>query len=206
MESKRHAFLTTFQRYVPAAFAEYLTDCVLEANVRFRIVKSRKSKLGDFRLPQGHETPVITINGDLNPYSFLVTALHELAHLDAFRQFGPRIQAHGDEWKQAFRQRLLPVLESGHLPKDLEAALWKSFTNTKASSCTDLQLHRSLKRYDTQQGLVLEQLPHLSHFSLNGKTFEKGLLRRSRYLCTELQTGKSYLVHALAHVQVKNHE
>jgi hypothetical protein len=45
-----------------------------------------------------------------------------------------------------------------------------------------------------------------SHFSLNGKVFKKGNLRRSRYLCTDL-AGKQFLVHALATIEIiENHD
>jgi SprT protein len=200
--SKREQFIKTLNRFAPEAFTEYLTDLILAAKVTFKIVPGRSTKLGDFRVKQGQEKPTITVNGDLNPYSFLVTAIHELAHLEAFRDHGMRIQAHGIEWKQAYRRLMEPVLLSKQLPVDVEKALWKNFTNTKASSCTDLQLSRTLKQFDVKQGTTLEEIPHKSTFHLNGKSFEKGLLRRSRYLCTELKTGKPYLVHALATVEI----
>jgi hypothetical protein len=200
--SKRDQFIETLNRFAPEAFTEYLTDLILSAKVKFKIVPGRSTKLGDFRVKSGEEKPTITVNGDLNKFSFLVTAIHELAHLEAFRDHGLRIQAHGIEWKQAYRRLMEPILVSKELPADVEKALWKNFTNTKASSCTDIQLSRTLKLYDKSPGTTLEEIPHKSTFHLNGKSFEKGLLRRSRYLCTELKTGKPYLVHALATVEL----
>lgn len=186
--SKRDHFIQTLHRFTPEAFTEYLADLILAAKVRFKIVPGRSTKLGDFRVKSGEEKPTITVNGDLNKYAFLITAIHELAHLDAFRNYGWRIVPHGEEWKQAYRKLLEPILVSKQLPHDLEKALWKNFTHTKASSCTDMQLSRTLKQFDKNPGLRLEEIPHKSVFHLNGKTFEKGLLRRSRYLCTELKT------------------
>jgi hypothetical protein len=118
------------------------------------------------------------------------------------------VAPHGAEWKNAFRALLEPVLLSKNLPQDIEKVLWKSFTNTKASSCTDLSLSRVLKKYDESTDQIsLEEIPISSQFSLNGRAFEKGLLRRSRYLCKELKSGKQYLIHALANVQlIKPHE
>ena len=200
--SKREQFIETLNRFAPEAFTEYLTDLILSAKVKFKIVPGRSTKLGDFRVKAGEEKPTITVNGDLNKFSFLVTAIHELAHLEAFRDHGHRIQAHGMEWKQAYRRLMEPILVSKELPTDVEKALWKNFTNTKASSCTDIQVSRTLKLYDKSPGTTLEEIPHKSMFHLNGKSFEKGLLRRSRYLCTELKTGKPYLVHALATVEL----
>ena len=200
--TKRELFIQTLKRFTPEAYTEYLADLILAAKVKFKIVPGRSTKLGDFRVKQGEEKPTITVNGDLNQYSFLITAIHELAHLDAFRNYGWRIIPHGIEWKQAYRRLLEPVLVSKQLPSELEKALWKNFTHTKASSCTDIQLSRTLKQFDKNPGLTLEEIPHKSIFHLNGKSFEKGLLRRSRYLCTELKTGKPYLVHALATIEI----
>lgn len=202
IKSKKEHFIETLNRFVPDSFADYLADLILKANVKFKIVPGRSTKLGDFRIKQQGEKPIITVNGDLNPYAFLITAIHELAHLHAFRDHGIRIQAHGIEWKEAYRKLLLPILETGKLPEGLQKALWINYTNTKASSCADLQLSRVLRKFDLQKTSTLEELPSNSHFQLNGKFFEKGLLRRSRYLCTELKTGKTYLVHALATVQI----
>ena len=207
IQSKRDQFIQTLNRFAPEAFTAYLADLILAAKVTFKIVPGRSTKLGDFRVKSNDEKPTITVNGDLNSYSFLITSIHELAHLQAFREHGWRIQAHGMEWKQAYRQLLEPILVSKNLPENLEKALWKNFTNTKASSCTDIQLSRTLKMYDKNPATTLEEIPHKSIFHLNGKSFEKGLLRRSRYLCTELKTGKPYLVHALATVQIiEKHE
>ncbi|NBR15742.1 MAG: sprT domain-containing protein, partial [Crocinitomicaceae bacterium] len=117
--------------------------------------------------------------------------------------YGSRVNPHGEEWKNAFRELLIPVLDSKQLPKEVEKALWKSFTNTKASSCSDLNLSRALRQHDKpSEAITLEQIPYQSTFSINGKLFKKGNLRRSRYLCTDLNSGKQYLVHALANIKL----
>jgi len=204
---KRTRYTETLKRFAPEVYVPYLVETILQSKVVFKIVPRRKSKLGDFRANLPGELPIITVNGDLNPYSFLVTTLHEIAHLRTFNKHGHRVNPHGEEWKNAFRELLIPVLDSKNLPHVLEKALWKSFTNTKASSCSDLNLSRALKKYDKptlHQTNTLEEIPMHSHFSLNGKVFKKGNLRRSRYLCTDL-TGKQYLVHALATIEIIKH-
>lgn len=207
MDEKRQHFIDTLSRFVPAHFAPYLTDCILNANIQFKIVPGRKTKLGDFRTSPLQKKPIITVNGDLNPYSFLITSLHELAHLDTYRKHGWRVAAHGAEWKAAFRDRLLPVLESETLPADLQKVLWKSWTQLKASSGTDLHLSRALKAYDKKEEThTLESLPLHAEFLLNQKCFKKGQLRRTRYLCTEIGSNKQYLVHALAAVTPIEHD
>lgn len=203
MQDKKLQFSTTLKRFAPEPFVPYLTELILKSKAKFKIVPGRSTKLGDFRIASGEEKPIITVNGNLNQYSFLITSLHEIAHLNTFRKYGNKVTPHGNEWKNEFRELLEPVLLSKLLPNDIEKALWKTFTNTKASSCSDLNLSRTLKKYDADNDtLTLEEIPAQAKFSLNGKQFEKGLLRRSRYLCKELHSGKQYLVHALATVQL----
>lgn len=206
MDEKRQHFIDTLSRFVPTHFAPYLADCILNANIQFKIVPGRKTKLGDFRTSPLQKKPIITVNGDLNPYSFLITSLHELAHLDTYREHGWRVAAHGTEWKAAFRERLLPVLESEALPTELQKVLWKSWTQLKASSGTDLHLSRALKAFDKQETNTLESLPLHAEFLLNQKRFKKGQLRRTRYLCTEIGTQRIFLIHALAPITPLTHE
>lgn len=206
MQSKRQHFIDTLQKFVPAAFATYLADCILGAGVQFKIVPGRKTKLGDFRTHPLQRKPIITVNGDLNPYSFLITSLHEIAHLDTYRQYGWKVPAHGLEWKTAFRQRLLPILESRALPPELHQVLEKSFVRLKASSGADVQLSRVLKTFDQNDEITLESLPKNTHFLLNNKHFVKGELRRTRYLCTEFGTQRIFLIHALAPITPLTHE
>lgn len=198
MQHKRDQFIATLSKFAPTEFTPYLADCILGAGVQFKIVPGRKTKLGDFRSHPTQRKPIITVNGDLNPYSFLITSLHELAHLDTYRQYGFGAEAHGLEWKNAFRQRLLPLLESKQLPSALHRALEKSFTRLKAASGSDLQLSRVLKTFDLQPEIHLEQLPLHAEFILQNKHFIKGELRRTRYLCTEKSSKRIYLIHALA--------
>lgn len=200
---KLSRFSETLSRFTPKEFLPYLAKLIYESRVKFKIVPGRKTKLGDFRYSDLSSKLTITVNGDLNSYSFLITSLHEIAHLNTFQKYGKSVQAHGMEWKNAFRDLLEPVLASKSLPEDIEKALWKSFVNTKASSCSDLALSRVLKKYDVENDTIhLESLVKNTTFALNGKNFKKGDLRRSRYVCIEISSGKQFLVHALANVRI----
>lgn len=201
----RTAVIQSLGKFLPPHFVEYVTDIFLASRVRLSIVRSRKSKLGDFRAGIGNEKHKITINGDLNPYSFLVTTLHEFAHLNTFNKFGRSVQPHGTEWKTEFKRLLLPVIDSKELPSDIENALLNSLVNMKASSCSDQQLYRVLVKYNSGQNkILLEEIPSNSVFLLNGKEYIKGPLRRKRYVCQEVCTNKSYLVNSLAQVSIKD--
>jgi hypothetical protein len=206
---KRKAEVTeVFKKYLPEPFVEMVVDLFLNHPVRFKIVNGRATKLGDFRAGVNGEKHRITVNGDLNPYAFLVTTLHEFAHLHTFENYRNRVLPHGEEWKTAYRNLLLPAIHSGQLPKDIEHALVRSLSNTKASSCTDHGLSRVLKSYDRpKEGVVLlEQLPKNTTFELNGRQFIKGALRRKRFVCQEVYSDRSYLVNALAEVRPINNE
>ena len=49
----------------------------------------------------------------------------------------------------------------------------------------------------------LEDLPEGSSFELaNGRAFKKGPLRRNRFLCKELKTGREYSVAGVAAVRL----
>lgn len=205
--SKKDKIRQQFSRFVPQGFEGMLCDLLFECPVNFKIVNPRATKLGDFRaaLYPG-EKHQITVNGDLNPYAFLVTSLHEFAHLKTFEKFGRRVKPHGEEWKHEYRMLLLPAIRSGLLPSDLVKVLENSLINTKASSCSDIHLTRELKKYDKvkTEVVLLESLHKNATFALQGKEFVKGELRRKRYLCLEKTSNKQYLVHALAEVKPIN--
>ena len=77
-------FSEIFKKYVPIEFASMLADLLIGTNVKFKVVRGRKTKLGDFRYGSDLPKPIITVNGDLNPYAFLITALHEFAHYHTY--------------------------------------------------------------------------------------------------------------------------
>ncbi len=206
---KRTKYQLTFSKFVPECFSHLLAELLVESGVHFKIVKGRKTKWGDFRPRNLNAKPQITVNGDLNPYAFLITTLHEFAHLHTFQQVGLRVAPHGEEWKRNFQQLIAIIIDHPELPPVLRTALNKSFTSLKASSCTDIALSRALASFDQEDPAVipLEKLPKNSKFVLNNRTFQKGLKRRTRFECIELSSNRTYLVHLMAKVQhVKDEE
>jgi len=191
-----------FQKYLPKPFVALVVNLLMHSNVQFKIVKSRSTKLGDFRPLNLQNKPQITVNGNLNPYAFLITTLHEFAHWQTFERYGRKAAPHGVEWKAAFSNLIERIIDHPDLPLTLKRALKKSLKNPKASSCTDLPLNRVLMSFDEPIGeeTVLENLPKNATFALSNRLFVKGNQRRSRVECKELSSGKLYLVHLLAKV------
>ncbi|MBW7867447.1 MAG: sprT domain-containing protein [Brumimicrobium sp.] len=203
MLSKRERISKSLKRYVPEEFIPYITDLMFSQSLSFTVSKPRSTKLGDYSMPHKDKPHRITVNGNLNPYAFMITTIHEFAHLNTHVKHGSRVKAHGDEWKAEFRSLLIPIINMGTLPKDIEIAIIKSINNPKASSCTDLHLSRALKKYDLRQEsmVLLEEVGNNSYFRLKDRVFQRGNLRRSRYLCKEIKTGKQFLVSRMAEVE-----
>ena len=107
---KKSQLIQVLDKYLPEGCAPPVVDLLVENPVHFKIVKPRKTKLGDFRYFNGKM--MITVNGDLNQYEFLVTTLHEIAHLQTHVKFGRKVAPHGREWKMSFillKKRLLDI-------------------------------------------------------------------------------------------------
>jgi len=188
--------LTYLQHYLPDNSAQLSLDLLQRYKVHLTITKERKTVLGDYRHAHNNAAHRISVNGNLNKYAFLITLVHELAHLVTFIQYGNRVQAHGREWKQVYKMLLLQFLGLNIFPHDILTALQSSLHNLPASSCADEGLMRVLRRYDKKEDgmLLVEELPDGALFSLeDGKIFKKGQRLRKRFQCTEVKTGKLYL-------------
>lgn len=168
--------------------------------VHFTISKKRKTKLGDYRHPYNGKPHRISVNGDLNPYAFLVTTIHEMAHLTTFEKYGNRVKPHGNEWKYEFKTLFDPLMNNNALPEDISIAITNYLKNAKASSCSDDRLFRVLKRYDEKRGIRVEELEFGTKFELNGKIFVKGKKLRTRFECREVYSDRTYRVLGLAEI------
>ena len=188
--------LAYLQHYLPDNSARLSLDLLQRYKVHLTVTKERKTVLGDYRHAHNNAAHRISVNGNLNKYAFLITLVHELAHLVTFLQYGNQVQAHGRQWKQVYKMLLLQFLGLNIFPQDIVAALQSSLHNLPASSCADEGLMRILRRYDKKEEgmLLVEELPDGALFSLeDGKIFKKGQRLRKRFQCTEIKTGKLYL-------------
>lgn len=202
MPHKNHLFYQTLQKYLPDNAVHYCFDLWKQHPFHFKIARRRNSKLGDYRYDPVSKSNYISVNGDLNPYNFLVTYVHEVAHLVTYATHGRIKNPHGKEWKRTFSQLMEPLLSDLVFPADLLPVLKNHLSNPKASSCSDPDLYRALRTYDQKHGFqLLSEIASGESFIFHNRLFEKGSLRRTRVLCKEVNTGKRYLIPQVALVE-----
>lgn len=188
-------------KYLPEKSVDLVINLLDKNPCHLKIVNNRKTKHGDFRkLPDGNYQ--ITINNDLNIYRFLLTLIHEIAHLVTFKK-QQRVKPHGIEWKRNFQHLMLPFVNPEIYPSEILPFLANYLINPKASTDTDIKLSFALKQFDkkTDKHFIFE-IPLASTFKHNNKIFVRGNKRRTRYECVEVYTDKKYLFHANAEVDM----
>ncbi|MBK6891159.1 MAG: SprT-like domain-containing protein [Sphingobacteriales bacterium] len=136
--------------YMPQAASPIIANWLIKYNIKLIITNARISKLGDFRVETRfqHTYLSISVNGNLNQYSFLQTLLHEFAHFFTWQKYSHNVKPHGPEWKQIYIDTITPFLTNDFFPDDLIAAIRSNNINPKASSCSNPQLIQALRRYD----------------------------------------------------------
>lgn len=189
-------------QYMPALAAPIIAKWIDYFQCEFKIAKRRATKLGDYRHPYNGQGHKISVNNNLNQYAFLVTTVHEFAHLITWNEYQNKVKPHGAEWKHNFKRMMNPLFEIDVFPADVKASITSYLANPAASSCTDLTLARALKKYDeVADTMHLEQLPINAIFRLKDKrTFQKGERIRKRFRCNCLDNGLAYLFNPLAEV------
>ncbi|CAM3881839.1 SprT-like domain-containing protein [Flavobacterium branchiophilum] len=190
-------------KYLPEQAVKPVFDLIVKHGVHLKIVNERQTRHGDYRraLDGRHQ---ITVNSNLNPYKFLITLIHEMAHLVAFEKYGRHIKPHGIEWKHTFQHTMLPFIRPEIFPSSLLPLLARHFKNPAASSDRDATLSLALKQFDPQNDLhFVFELPYGSFFRIsNGKIFKKIAVRTKRYECLEVSSGRLYLFNPNAEVEL----
>jgi SprT protein len=143
--AKKEAPISHLQQFLPPGTFEPVFNYLQQYHVHLTIARDRKSILGDYRHRTYDRNHRISVNGNLNQYAFLITLLHELAHLLQFEQYGNKVYAHGQEWKNIFSKLLAQFIEHNIFPEDVKNALVRSLTNPAATSCADETLLTCIK-------------------------------------------------------------
>ncbi len=182
--------------FLPENTFNLVVGYIHQHNVHLTVTKRRRSILGDYRHAGYGSNHRISINGNLNKYEFLITLLHELAHLLTFEQYGQKSESHGREWKSTYSKLLVDFVQHKFFPPDIEHALQRSIINPAATANGETELLLILRKYDevNRDGYChVAEIPEGALFLMdNGKVFRKGMKRRKRYECTEVKTGLKY--------------
>lgn len=202
---KQEAPLHALASYLPAGTFDQVITYITYYKVHLTVTRERQSVLGDYRHPYDGKGHRISINGGLNKYAFLLTLLHEIAHLITFQLYGHKVSAHGKEWKNEYSKILREFVGKQYMPDDVEAAVRQSLHDPAASSCADEGLMRVLRRYDRQKEnhYLIESLPIGQLFKTkDGRVFRKGERIRKRFRCEEVPSKRIYLFSPVYEVEL----
>ena len=189
---------------IPKASHELIKKLIDSENLTIKVVKTRKTKHGDFRSLKNSKFQ-ITLNQIENKYRFLITLVHELAHFKVFQSFGNSVNPHGTEWKKTYKFLMLPFLNNLIFPEDVLRHLALHMINPPATTDSDLNLVVALQKHDLidDKKMFLFEIPEKSIFIHNSsKLFVKLCKRRKRYICKELSSGKKYLFSPVARIKL----
>ncbi|MCF6280272.1 MAG: SprT-like domain-containing protein [Flavobacteriaceae bacterium] len=189
------------KKYIPEASISLVADLLNKYPHQLKIVNQRQTKHGDFRLSKDKKYQ-ITINNNLNQYQFLLTLIHEVAHLVTHLNH-KRVRPHGKEWKQTFQHLMLPFIHPDIYPKEILPHLANYLKNPKASTDSDVRLALAMKQFSekSDKSFIFE-IPFESEFIFKNRIFRKGNKRRTRFECLELKTKRIYLFNQNAEVEL----
>jgi hypothetical protein len=159
------------EKFLPPSACALVANLIIKKNCQLTVSRSRKTKLGDYRPPQRHAYHRISVNGDLNPYAFLLVTIHEFAHLFVWNNHQNKVKAHGSEWKMHYRQ-LYQRFENC-FPEDIQVILNDHFKNLTAATLNNPMLIRNLIYRDNHEKIILVQdLKIGDTFDFNNKNFK----------------------------------
>lgn len=194
------------KKYIPEAAVDIIANWIYVFDFKLKIKKERTTKHGDYRSPLPNTNHQITVNKNLNLYAFLITLIHEIAHLTTYNNFKNKVKPHGNEWKNEYKRLMQPFFQLNIFPDDVKHALQNYMQNPAASSCTDIHLQRILKNYNpSSDKITIEKMEAETIFEIHsGELFCKGEKVRKRYKCMNIRTKRMYLFDPLYEALVIN--
>ena len=194
LQQHHKSLMENFLKLIPEKSKKKVVNLLHLEPVIVKVAKKRISKHGDFRKKANGDF-FITINESTNPYRFLITLLHEIAHYIVYKKYSNISKPHGPEWKLAYRKILLPFLNNQIFPDQICSCLAHYIRNPKASTDRDLNLFMALRKYDKKENysLILEIEKGQSFRIKCGRKFIKLNKRRKLYECREVSSNRIYL-------------
>lgn len=198
MEQSKSNDLQFFEKYFGNKPAVWCMQLWQTHRFKLVVTKERKTKLGDFSIRK-HQA-IITVNGNLRPEAFLVTYLHELAHLLTFKRYGNKVAPHGQEWKMCYTALLQEALDAGYFSEKVAPVIIQHIKKPKAATTSDQLLYHTLHA-DAGAGVItLAQIPDGGYFSFRGKIYRRVALRRTWCTCECWPKGITYRISTVARV------
>lgn len=198
--------LQALKAYLPEGAFEPVLALIHRYKVHLTVTKARKSVLGDYRHPVMGANHKISVNGNLNPFEFLITLLHELGHLLCYEEHKNRVEPHGKEWKYLYGLLLADFIQRDIFPNDIKKSLQKTVMNPAATANGETALLLVLRKYDMVKKEGMAFVAHLPEGALfeteKGKLFKKIKKRRIRIECVEVSTGHVYSFSGLSEVRI----
>lgn len=188
------------RNHIPRKALEKCVNLIIRYKIDFKIAPSRFSKYGDYQAPHQGSSHKITVNEDLNKYSFLITFIHEVAHLTTWQKYTRVKYPHGNQWKSEFHRLMQFHLNNRVFPLEIVEALNRYLSNPAATSCCDTQLQKALHHYDKQKRgwKLLEDIEFNVPFLIgSGRIFIKRRQLIKNFECTEIHKRHKYLINPL---------
>lgn len=199
-------FHNAITQSIPTAAVAYAVALWEIEPFSFKISRTRSSCLGNYSYRNGRH--LIAINNDLNPYQFLITFIHEVAHqrvfVASFKNKRKKTLPHGTEWQHEFQKLMQPLLNETVFPADVLSLLRLHLLSPPASTVRDAKLMAVLRRYSavTNSTLcLLETLHEGVFFVFKKRIFQKISTKRTRVLCQDKESGLRYLISGQAEVE-----
>ncbi|MCS6916616.1 MAG: SprT-like domain-containing protein [Chitinophagales bacterium] len=178
--------------YLPEEAIDIIAGWEQRYQVVISAVRPMKHAYGVFLPSEKDRSHRIRINENLNPYAFLITLVHEMAHLTTWLHYSHRVEAHGPEWKLQFRKLMDEFRGRRIFPLRVTEAFRRHLQHPTYTHCCDPELMRALRRYDAVAGVALEQLPDGAEFRFEGQQYRKVRRLRRRILCRHLMRRSDY--------------
>ena len=179
--------------YIPEDAVATIVHWIIEFKIDLTITPERKSVFGDYHWPQKGKGHRISVNGDLNPYAFLITLVHEVAHLTTWNKFRNKVSSHGNEWKSEYKILMEAFSGKRIFPLEVRNAFLQHLIAPSHTHCNDPHLMMTLNKYNAKPGIYLGDLAEGTLFRFRNHIYKKGEKLRKRYQCEQLKTNRHFL-------------